>query len=87
MYLMVLGYNFVLVNPSYAEQWECFGKGQTRIELFKKGLDHYGYEYQVECVIEGVDEWSRVVTIRKEDSIMFVRFEHIYSMDKYDYML
>lgn len=41
------GYNFVLVNPSYAEQWEGFGKGQTRMELFKKGLDRYGYEFYI----------------------------------------
>ena len=42
------GYNFVLVNPSYAEQWEGFGKGQTRMELFKKGLDRYGYEFYIQ---------------------------------------
>ena len=47
---------------------------------------HDGYEFQVECVIEGVDDWSRVVTVRKEDSFMFVQFEHIYSVDEYDYM-
>ena len=45
-----------------------------------------GYEYQVECVIESMDDWSRVVTVRKEDSFMFVQFEHIYSVDEYDYM-
>ena len=45
-----------------------------------------GYEFQVECIIEGVDDWSRVVTVSKEDSFMFVQFEHIYSVDEYDYM-
>ena len=45
-----------------------------------------GYEYQVECVIETVDDWSRAVTVSKEDSFMFVQFEHIYSVDEYDYM-
>ena len=45
-----------------------------------------GYEYQVECVIESMDDWSRVVTVRKEESFMFVQFEHIYSVDEYDYM-
>lgn len=45
-----------------------------------------GYEYQVECVIESMDDWSRVVTVRKEDSFMFVQFENIYSVDEYDYM-
>ena len=45
-----------------------------------------GYEYQVECVIESMDDWSRVVTVRKEDSFMFVQFEYIYSVDEYDYM-
>ena len=45
-----------------------------------------GYEYQVECVIESMDDWSRVVTLSKEDSFMFVQFEHIYSVDEYDYL-
>lgn len=45
-----------------------------------------GYEFQVECVIESMDDWSRVITVRKEDSFMFVQFEHIYSVDEYDYM-
>lgn len=45
-----------------------------------------GYEFQVECVIESMDDWSRVVTVRNEDSFMFVQFEHIYSVDEYDYM-
>ena len=45
-----------------------------------------GYEFQVECVIESMDDWSRVVTVRKEDDFMFVKFEHIYSVDEYEYM-
>lgn len=45
-----------------------------------------GYEYQVECIIESIDDWSRVVTVSKKDSFMFVQFEHIYSLDKYDYL-
>lgn len=45
-----------------------------------------GYEFQVECVIESMDDWSRMITVRKEDSFMFVQFEHIYSVDEYDYM-
>lgn len=45
-----------------------------------------GYEYQVECVIETVDDWSRLVTVRKEDSFMFVQFENIYSVDEYEYL-
>lgn len=45
-----------------------------------------GYEFQIECVIETVDDWSGLVTVRKEDSFMFVQFENIYSVDEYDYM-
>ncbi|HBV22845.1 MAG TPA: hypothetical protein DEB42_03525 [Jeotgalicoccus sp.] len=45
-----------------------------------------GYEFQVECVIESMDDCSRVVTVRKEDSFMFVQFENIYSVDEYDYL-
>lgn len=42
-----------------------------------------GYEYQVECIIESMDDWSRVVTVRKENNFMFVQFEYIYSVDEY----
>ena len=42
------GYNFVLVNPSYAVEWQGFGKGQTRMELFKKALERYGYEFYIQ---------------------------------------
>lgn len=45
-----------------------------------------GYEYQVECVIESMDDWSRVVTVSKEDNFMFVQFEYIYSVDEYEYL-
>jgi len=45
-----------------------------------------GYEFQIECVIESMDDWGRVVTVSKEDSFMFVQFEHIYSVDEYDYL-
>lgn len=41
-------FNFVLVDPSYAVEWEGFGKGQSRMELFKRALDRYGYEFYVE---------------------------------------
>ena len=42
------GYNFVLVNPSYAVEWQGFGKGQTRMELFKRALERYGYEFYIQ---------------------------------------
>lgn len=45
-----------------------------------------GYEFQIECIIESMDDWSRVVTVCKEDIFMFVQFENIYSVDEYDYM-
>lgn len=45
-----------------------------------------GYEFQVECIIEVMDDWSRVVTARKEDSFILVQFEHIYSVDEYEYL-
>lgn len=44
-----------------------------------------GYEYQQECNIEHVDDWSRVVTVSKDSSLMYLQFEYIYSIDKYDY--
>lgn len=59
---------------------ECIGKNV----ILRYWRD--GYEFQVECVIEAVDDWSGVVTVRKEDSFMFVQFEHIYSVDEYGYL-
>lgn len=65
---------------------------QQELELKLRGLGgknvilrywQDGYEYQVECIIESMDDWSRVVSVRKEDSFMFVQFEHIYSVDEY----
>lgn len=44
-----------------------------------------GYECQQECNIEHVDDWSRVVTVSKDSSLMYLQFEYIYSIDKYDY--
>lgn len=44
-----------------------------------------GYECQQECVIEQIDNWSRIVTVSKEGSVMYIQFEYIYSIDKYDY--
>lgn len=45
-----------------------------------------GHEFIIECTIADVDDWSSIVTMRKEDSFMFIQFEHIYSVDEYDYM-
>ena len=59
---------------------ECIGKNV----ILRYWQD--GYEYQVECVIETVDDWSRLITVRKEYSFMFVQFEHIYSVDEYGYL-
>lgn len=28
------------------------------------------YEFQVECIIEDVDNWSRLITVRKDDSLL-----------------
>lgn len=45
------------------------------------------YEFQVECTIEHVDDWSQTVTAVKEGSVVTVLFKHVYSVDKYDYMM
>lgn len=44
------------------------------------------YEFQVECIIEGVDDWSRMVTVNKDDELLFIQFENIYSVNKYEYL-
>ena len=45
-----------------------------------------GHEFIIECTIVNVDEWSSVVTALKDDEIMLIQFDHIYSVDEYDYM-
>lgn len=44
-----------------------------------------GYEFQQECVIEHIDDWSRTVTAIKDGHVIIVQFEHIYGVDKYGY--
>ena len=44
---------------------------------------HDGYEYQVECVIESMDDWSGTVTTVKEANLITVEFKHVYSVDEY----
>ena len=47
---------------------------------------HDGYEHQIECRIEHIDNWSRVVTVSKGDSLVYVEFRHIYEVRRYDYI-
>ena len=42
------GFNFVLVDFSPAVSWEGFGKGSNRLELFKRLLDRYNYEFIIQ---------------------------------------
>ena len=41
------GYNYVLVDFSPSLKWEGFGKGATRLEMFKRLIDRYGYEFTI----------------------------------------
>lgn len=41
------GYDFVLVDAFSAIQWEGFGAGEARLELFKKALNRYGAEFRL----------------------------------------
>lgn len=42
------GFNFVLIDFSAAVSWEGFGKGANRLELFKRLLDRYNYEFIIQ---------------------------------------
>lgn len=42
------GFNFVLVDFSPAVSWQGFGKGANRLELFKRLLDRYNYEFIIQ---------------------------------------
>ena len=41
------GYNYVLVDFSPSLEWEGFGKGSTRLEMFKRLIDRYNYEFTI----------------------------------------
>ncbi|MCK1976090.1 YolD-like family protein [Jeotgalicoccus huakuii] len=45
-----------------------------------------GYEHQIECKIEHIDNWSRVVSVSKEGNLIYVEFKHIYEVRRYDYI-
>lgn len=45
-----------------------------------------GYEHQIECKVEHIDNWSRVVTVSKGDSLVYVEFSHIYEVREYDWI-
>ena len=42
------GFNFVLVDFSPSVEIEGFGKGANRLELFKRLLDRYNYEFEIQ---------------------------------------
>ena len=42
------GFNFALVDFSPAVSWEGFGKGANRLEMFKRLLDRYNYEFEIQ---------------------------------------
>jgi hypothetical protein len=42
------GFNFSLVGTFYAVQWEGFGKGETRLSLFKKAIERYKAEFEIQ---------------------------------------
>lgn len=45
-----------------------------------------GHEVILECELIDVDEWSRCVTIIKNDEMNIVSFDHVYSVERYDYL-
>ena len=45
-----------------------------------------GYEYQIECKIEHIDNWSRVVTVSKGANLIYVEFKHIFEVRRYDWI-
>ena len=40
------GYKYDLIAKTYSSKWENAGDGETRLEMFKKGLERYGLEFE-----------------------------------------
>ena len=87
--------NRLKVEQAYVPKPDLSDELQQELELKlresvgKKVILRYwqdGYEYQVECIIESMDDWNRVVTVSIEHSFMFVQFDNIYSVDEYGYL-
>lgn len=41
-------YSYTMLNDAYAKEWENAGDGQSKFDMFLKGLEHYGFEFQYE---------------------------------------
>jgi hypothetical protein len=41
------GFNVVILSTFYAVQWEGFGKGNTRLSLFKDAINRYAAEFRI----------------------------------------
>lgn len=41
-------YSYTMLNDAYAKEWENAGDGQSRFDMFLKGLERYGFEFQYE---------------------------------------
>lgn len=39
-------YSYVLLDDAYAKEWENAGDGQSKFDMFLKGLERYGFEFQ-----------------------------------------
>lgn len=39
-----------------------------------------GYEHQIECKVEHIDNWGRVVSVSKHNHNIYVEFRHIYEV-------
>lgn len=41
-------YSYTMLNDAYSQEWENAGDGQSKFEMFIKGLERYGFEFQYE---------------------------------------
>lgn len=41
-------YSYTMLNDAYAKEWENAGDGQSKFDMFLKGLERYGFEFQYE---------------------------------------
>lgn len=41
-------YSYTMLDDAYAKEWENAGDGQSKFDMFLKGLERYGFEFQYE---------------------------------------
>lgn len=69
--------------PSFDNDTLMYIEGQVRSKLNKSVVIRYwdnGYEIALECIIEYIDDKSKMVIVNKENELIYIKFKYIYGL-------